>query len=106
MTFPRRLAAVNGGELSHSVAPPREGSSPSMGNLTVAGVVCCATLLSSAKVAIGIPIAVASIVANMSLCAFMMNAALQINAESIAVDIDDSLRKGLRRFLRQIVPAP
>src|SRR5829696_10265960 len=32
-TFPRRPAAVNGCELSHPVAPPREGNSPSMGNL-------------------------------------------------------------------------
>src|SRR5918994_3668593 len=32
-TFPRRPAAVNGCELSHSVALPREGNSPSMGNL-------------------------------------------------------------------------
>src|SRR5918998_6315162 len=32
-TFPRRSAAVKGGELSHPVAPPREGNSPSTGSL-------------------------------------------------------------------------
>ena len=31
-TFPRRLAAVNGCELSHPTAPPRAGNSPSTGN--------------------------------------------------------------------------
>src|SRR2546421_3538547 len=36
-TFPRRSAAESGGELSHAVAPPREGISPSMGNGTAAG---------------------------------------------------------------------
>src|SRR5881275_224318 len=36
-TFPRRPAAESGGELSHPVAPPREGNSPSMGNGTAAG---------------------------------------------------------------------
>ena len=29
--FPRRSAAESGGELSHAVAPPSEGNSPSMG---------------------------------------------------------------------------
>src|SRR5712692_4752422 len=51
-TFPRRSAAASGGELSHAVAPPREGTSPSMGNGTAAG--CLA--------------------ASKSLFAFMMNA--------------------------------
>src|SRR6267143_2346203 len=31
-TFPRRSALVSGCELSHPVAPPREGNSPSTGN--------------------------------------------------------------------------
>src|SRR2546422_5764034 len=39
-TFPRRPSAVNGCELSHSVAPPRDGISPSTGNWTVPGVMC------------------------------------------------------------------
>src|SRR4051812_29277458 len=38
-TWPRRPAAVNGGELSHWVAPAREGNEPSTGNRTVAGCV-------------------------------------------------------------------
>src|SRR5437660_8745732 len=36
-TLPPRSAAESGGELSHAVAPPREGSSPSIGNGTAAG---------------------------------------------------------------------
>src|SRR6266516_5024528 len=36
-TFPRRPAAARGGELSHAVAPLKEGNSPSMGNGTAAG---------------------------------------------------------------------
>src|SRR5690349_19156873 len=35
-TFPRRSAADSGGELSHTVAPPREGNSPSIGKCTSA----------------------------------------------------------------------
>src|SRR6266508_3383262 len=35
-TFPRRPATVSGGELSHPVAPPKEGSSPSTGSRTEA----------------------------------------------------------------------
>src|SRR5262245_24121114 len=36
-TFPPSSAAVKGGELSHPVAPPREGNSPSRGNSAAAG---------------------------------------------------------------------
>src|SRR5258708_9961359 len=36
-TVPRRPAAESGGELSHAVAPLREGNSPSTGNGTAAG---------------------------------------------------------------------
>src|SRR6266404_5386281 len=70
-TFPRRPAVVNGCELSHSVALPREGNSPSMGNRTAAGVICCPTLLSSAEVSIGAAIALASIAASKSWFAFI-----------------------------------
>jgi hypothetical protein len=35
-TFPRRPATVSGAELSHPVAPPKEGSSPSTGSRTEA----------------------------------------------------------------------
>src|SRR6266699_6372114 len=36
-TFPRKPAVVKGGELSHAVAPAREGISPSMDNRIAAG---------------------------------------------------------------------
>src|SRR5215212_2180880 len=38
-TLPCRPAAVNGGELSQSIAPAREGNKPSTGNRTAAGCV-------------------------------------------------------------------
>jgi hypothetical protein len=60
-------AGVSGGELSHSVAPAREGISPSTGNFDAAGAP-----LSAAKAAIGAPLALVSIAASMSLFAFMM----------------------------------
>src|ERR1700676_1261224 len=62
--LPRRSAADKGGEFSHSVALLREDNSPSMGDRSTAGVDCCATRLSSAKVSIAAPIAPASIVAS------------------------------------------
>ncbi|MEX0270175.1 hypothetical protein AB3R30_13605 [Leptolyngbyaceae cyanobacterium UHCC 1019] len=38
-TFPRSSSTVNGCELSHAIAPTREGSSPSISNSAVADVV-------------------------------------------------------------------
>src|SRR5450631_1719034 len=55
-TLPRRLAAVRGSVLSHSVARPREDNSPSTGDPAAAEVSCCTTkenrLPATAKVAI------------------------------------------------------
>lgn len=71
-TLPRRPAAVNGCELSHSVALPREGNSPSMDTWTAADVIGCTALLPSARVSIGAPIA-QWILASRSWSIFMMN---------------------------------
>src|SRR5882762_11140513 len=40
-TFPRSPAALNGAELSHLVARPRESNSPSLGEWKAAGVRRC-----------------------------------------------------------------
>src|SRR5205823_2756672 len=40
-TFPRNPACVSGGELSHSVAPLREGSTPSSLLVSAAHAICC-----------------------------------------------------------------
>src|SRR4051812_37123434 len=40
-TLPRRSSGVNGGELSHPVAPASEGSWPSTGKEMACGAVCC-----------------------------------------------------------------
>ena len=46
-TFPRRPAGVNGGELSHPVAPSKDGSSPSSGSRAEAKCSpACARMLS------------------------------------------------------------
>src|SRR5262245_17361527 len=86
-TLPRRPAGVNGGELSHPVAPAREGNEPSTGNWTAAGC----------------------IVARKSWLAFMRNvfhsfASWSICLSSVTVDLDDGLGEGLGCFLRQVVP--
>src|SRR5712671_2177248 len=73
-TFPRRPAAVNGGELSHSVAPPSEANSPSPRNLAVARVISCTTLLSSDRATIETPIAAAISAAIRSWLAFIGSA--------------------------------
>ncbi len=51
------VLAINGGEFSHSVAPPREGSSPSMRICVASGVICSTKLLSSASATISAAIA-------------------------------------------------
>src|SRR5450631_980663 len=111
-TFPRSPAVVNGGELSHPVAPLREAISPSTGNFKDV-----ATLLSCAKAALGATIALANSVAIKSLFAFMMIVSTRFvgkqiyprgsgQRRSVTVDVDHGLGKCLRRFLRQIVPDP
>jgi hypothetical protein len=58
-----------------------------MGNRTAAGITCCATLLSAAKVSIGAPIALANIAASKSWFAFMMDASKRRSGEFRRIQI-------------------
>jgi hypothetical protein len=63
-TLPRRPAGVNGGELSHAVAPPRDGNSPSTGSRAGAGVIGNTSLGIGAATLAGAPRAPARIEAS------------------------------------------
>src|SRR4029077_1641892 len=99
-TFPRRLAAVNGGELSHSVALLSEDNSPSLtdcafAGISLAGVILCIGLLSSAKVAIEAMPALASMAASISLFAFIMLASHLLQIRRLCVrDLRSGRREG------------
>src|SRR5712671_622172 len=102
-TLPRKASGVSGCELSHVMAPAREGSVPSMGSGCARIVmVCmgrsCASDSSDAK-------ETANNAAAKSRCDFMTapKRGRRELLRSEAVDVDDRLRKGLGRFLRQIV---
>src|SRR5438445_13360900 len=63
-TLPRRPSGVSGGELSHAVAPPRDGNSPSTGSRAGAGVIGNTSLGIGAGTPTGAPIAPARIAAS------------------------------------------
>src|SRR5215510_3541896 len=80
-TFPRRLFAVSGGELSHSVALLRDDSSPSTDSGVIVGIILCNTLWSWAKVPIEGTPALASMAASTSLFTFMMRGSCVIASQ-------------------------
>src|SRR6185369_16892513 len=63
-TFPRSPSAVSGGELSHAVAPRRDGKLPSIGSREDAGVIGNTSLGIGAGTPAGAPMAAARIAAN------------------------------------------
>src|SRR5262245_26662998 len=75
-TFPCKLAAVNGCELSHSVALLSEDNSPTDGcacaGISMAVGILCIMLFSSARVAIEAALAPASMVTSTIFFPFMM----------------------------------
>src|SRR2546428_14139326 len=63
-TLPRRPSGVSGGELSHAVAPPRDGNSPSTGSRAGARVIGNTSLGIGAGTPAGAPMAPARIAAS------------------------------------------
>src|SRR5438046_7506512 len=105
-TLPRKASGVSGCELSHVMAPAKEGRVPSIGSGCARIVMVCMGR-SCASDSIGVATEAANIAAAKNRCDFMMGSQARkarAPSRSEAVDIDDRLRKGLGRFLRQIVP--
>src|SRR5438874_13002950 len=87
------------------MAPAREGRVPSIGSGCARIVMVCMGR-SCASDSIGVATDAANVAAAKSRCDFMTGSLTRrcelLRSESI--DVDDRLRKGLGRFLRQIVP--
>src|SRR5262249_50363537 len=100
--FPRRASGVSAGELSQVVAPERGGSVPSMGgDADRVGMVCIVRPWASASIGLATDNANSAVPTSRA-GSFPGGERWEL-IRSEPIDVDARLRKGLRRFLREIV---